>query len=115
MFRVEDADACRAIDLMGGAGEEIAVEPLHVYVEVDGRLGTVDQHQRPHPMCGADDVFDGLHDTQRIGDMDDGHDARAGREQFQERFILEGTVLIHRHYADAGAPFFGHHLPGDDV
>src|SRR5439155_15020132 len=45
MLAVEYADTGRAVELVAGEDEKIAVEIRNIDVEMDGRLGPVDQHR----------------------------------------------------------------------
>ena len=48
---IQDANASRPVQLMAGEGVEVAVEILHIHLQMRHGLGPIDQHR--HPLSGA--------------------------------------------------------------
>ena len=108
---VQDADPGRAVGLVAGPG-----------VEVGAELGDVDRHRR-HGLCAVDqdegaggvraldDLGDRVDRPEHVGDVGDGDQLRALREQLVEHVEVEQALVGDRHVGQPRAE----QLPRDDV
>src|SRR5262249_19144082 len=96
VFSVEHADAAWAIKLVTGQRIEVAADILHVDVEVNGGLGTIEQYRNAARMGAADHLFDWHHSAQHVRHVGDRHHPGARREQTLELVEEKVTVVVDR-------------------
>mmetsp|Transcript_9977 Transcript_9977/g.21175 ORF Transcript_9977/g.21175 Transcript_9977/m.21175 type:complete len:443 (+) Transcript_9977:317-1645(+) len=91
---VEKADARGAAHLVPRGDEEVAAEPLHVDRHVRHALARVDQHARADALRGGDDLLDRRDGAECIGDVREGDELGARREQRGEVRGVDALVLV---------------------
>ncbi len=112
---VENANACRAIKLVTREGVEVATQRAHVDLGMGDRLRAVDEHHRANFVCGVDYALHGEHGTERIRDLSDRHEHRAGAQQAEEFIEHELAAQVDRSDLECAACLLAQHLPGNDV
>ncbi len=88
---VEHTNTCGAIDLMSTESEEIAIEVLHIDLEMGCRLCSVHHHRHAVFMSNAHNVFHGVHRAEGVAHMRHANDLRAVRKQL--------LILVHEQVA----------------
>ena len=115
LLAVEHADARRAVDLVAGEDEEVAVEVLHVDRHVHGALAAVDQHRNATRMRDAHDLLDRRDRAQRIRHLGDGDQLGAVGQALLEFLDVEDAEIVDRHPDQLGALPLADEMPGHDV
>ena len=117
VLAVEYAYACRAVHFVTAEGEKIAVELLHVNLDVAGTLGGINQNfgLRGELADGRDNFCNGVHGTDGIAHVGDSHHLGACVQKFGELAQVQIAVVQNRDDLDLGALHFGDNLPAHDV
>ena len=113
---VEHADPARAVDLVAGEDEEIAIERLDVDLPV--RRGLASRRSArgaPAACASADDVGDRRDRAERVGGMRDSHKLRARAQQPLVLLKNELAGIVDRHDLENDAEAVTQDLPGHDV
>ena len=113
--RPQRADAGRTVELVAGKDVEIAAERPHVERQVRRGLGAIDENERSAPVGQLGDRRH-WHDRARdIGDVGDGHEARAIAETGFDVGHGQNAVLRHRNRHDLGASGITRDLPRHQI
>src|SRR5262249_25807914 len=77
-LRIENGDACRAVQLGTGEAIKFAVEFLDIHLEVGHSLGAVDEHGNLAVVCHSDDLPHWGYTAKSIRNMRDGDEFSSG-------------------------------------
>ena len=112
---VQHADAHRAQHLMAGENEEIRVQSFHVDRNVRHALRTVDDGCSARGMRLRDEFFHRIQASQHVGNIRDGKELRAFRDDVRDLLVRERTVRLAEQIAQHGALPLCQHLPRQHV
>ena len=115
LLAIEHADARRTVHLMTAEDKEVAVEILHVDLEMGRALGAVDHHGNVVGMGDAHDILHGINRTEDVAHVGNAYYLRMFVEQLLKGLQVEESVVGHRDDAQADALAGGGELPGHDV
>jgi hypothetical protein len=115
VLAVEHADAGRAVQLVAGEDVEIAVDVLHVDVEMHRGLAAVDQHRNAARMRELHHLLDRHDGAERIRHLRDRDQLGARRQQLLEFVDQEIAFVVDRRPFDHRAVALAQEMPGHDV
>ena len=100
---------------MRGADEEVAVERLHIDVEVGRALRAVDHHIGAYLAGPLGDQLDGVVGAEHIGDLGERDNAGAVCDDRGQRLELQLARIGDGDGLERSARELADHVPGDDV
>ena len=117
VLAVEHAHAGGAVHLVPAEGEKIAVECLHVNLDMAGTLGAVNQDFRLgcELAHGLYNICNRVHGADGVAHVGDGHHLGARVQKFGELAQIQVAIVLHGNDFDLGAFHLGNQLPAHDV
>ncbi|MCY1203121.1 hypothetical protein D9M72_146200 [compost metagenome] len=112
---VEHADAGGPVKLVPGERVEIAIEGLHVDLEVRHGLGAIDQHRDAMEMRQLDDVSHRVDGAKRVGEVRQRDQPGARAEQLRELLQHQLAGIVDRRHLQQGAGALARQLPRHDI
>ena len=117
VLAVKNADASRAVHLVAAECEKIAVELLHVNLDVARALGGVNQNfgLRGELANGCDDFCNRVHGADGVAHVGNGDHLGARRDELGELAQVQIAIIADGNDLDLCTLHFGDELPAHNV
>ena len=97
---IQDTDTCGAIHLMTREGEEVAVDVLHIDLEMRGALRAIHQHGDAVLMGNGNHLLHGIDGAEHVAHVGQADKTRMLIEELAVGLLVERAVVVHGNHTE---------------